>query len=37
VFAEVPGAPTKPHHAGLADGAALDDERFPRAWPPPAG
>jgi ectoine hydroxylase-related dioxygenase (phytanoyl-CoA dioxygenase family) len=36
VFSPVPGAPGKPHHVGVAEGASLDDEHFPRAWPPPA-
>ena len=35
VFAPVPGVPAKEHHAGAVPGAALDDDRFPRAWPPP--
>lgn len=34
VFSPVPGAPGKPHHDGVIDGAPLDDEHFPRAWPP---
>lgn len=36
VFSPVAGAPEKPHHAGVTPGAALDDEHFPRVWPPPA-
>lgn len=35
VFSPVPGAPGKPHHDGVAAGSPLDDEHFPRAWPPP--
>ena len=31
-----PGAPGKAHHDGVAAGAPLDDEHFPRAWPAPA-
>jgi ectoine hydroxylase-related dioxygenase (phytanoyl-CoA dioxygenase family) len=34
-FRPVPGAPEKPHHAGATPGRPLDDDRFPRAWPPP--
>ena len=36
VFSPMPGAPGKAHHDGVAAGAPLDDEHFPRAWPPPA-
>lgn len=35
VFRPVAGAPSKPHHDGVVAGDPLDDERFPRAWPPP--
>ncbi len=36
VFSPVPGIPRKAHHADLVAGASLDDDQFPRAWPPQA-
>ncbi len=33
VYRSKPGAPQKPHHAGIAGGAPLDPEAFPPAWP----
>jgi ectoine hydroxylase-related dioxygenase (phytanoyl-CoA dioxygenase family) len=34
VFRVKRGAPGKPHHATLVEGAPLDDDACPRAWPP---
>ena len=37
VFRIKPGAPQKPHHAVLVEGAGLAEPACPRVWPPPVG